>query len=269
MKRIVTKLILAFLTLCSATPMLAQPATDELTVEAMMDYHRKTGLAHRTRRDMEICNELAHAKEADTNGEYEETAKELDKYGGIANWMSFILKSAATGYHAYIAASNTADNISGTVELLRAFSEKVYKEKKVYATDTVVLNSAKRCCSYIKDDIKSIKKDMKSITGMMAAQSLGAASFPISKLLTSLDNLNTDLSDIDNSVRNLRGTLLAYMTVRGSVMGAYITAPPDLQKIYQAAYDRWMGSAMDVFSHLGQSVEHKPLGHGALIGHEG
>ncbi|MDD5862630.1 MAG: hypothetical protein PUD15_08790 [Prevotella sp.] len=238
-------------------------------MEAQMFNHRRTGHALKSRTIIEGANVQAHAAEAKANADFEQASKKLDKYGQALNWFSFILKSASTGVHAYIAVSSTADNITETVKLLEAFSQKVYKERKTYPTDTVVINSAYRCLKNVRQDVKNIKQDLISLTGFMGGQAVGAVSFPIADLMSSLDNLNTDLSDIEYNTRNLRGILLAYMTVRGTVMGAYLTAPVDLKQIYKSAYDRWMGSAIDVLSHLGHRVEHKPLGHGALIGHEG
>lgn len=247
----------------------AQPmpgVNDMLSLEAMIDNHKTVRTALGIRSAAELGVELAHEGSQKSISDYQETAKEVDKYKRYFDILNLILNGAATAFHGVRTYKSCQSNITAYIDLLGEYEEKILSKGAIWTSDTIIFTSSKQAIEEIKSSATGIYKSYIDLAAYLS----GTAEMDTGAMMLCLQCINENMDDIDKSIKNAYMTLYSYMLVRTGFWKKEIFSAKTIEELAIEAFDSWKQAQMIAYENhknaTSKKTTFKTLGGGGILG---
>lgn len=225
----------------------AQLGFDFLSVEALIDDHKRVRSALLARSGIEQANELLHQYSKDSNVEYKDINAELDKYQKAFDVIDVIYNGGSTALNVYNTYDDVKDRVVKLKKLIEDFAEKCTLKGNILSSDTLIINTCKRTIDTAGDDGKELVKSLAEL----AAYATGAEHATTEDLMRIMGAINESLDHIRESVDHAYYVIWKYVTIRTHYWKKEIYRAKDLNDMANDAFSRWRNASRNVLIKVG------------------
>lgn len=238
------KIFHIILFLLTLVPMVgrAQWSFDVLSVEALIDDHKRVRSVLMARSGLEQANELLHKYSKDAGVEYDSLNVKLDKYTKCFDVIDVIYNSGVMVVNVKNTYSDVSDKISQLSTLIEDFMTQCTLRGNIVSSDTVIVGACRRCVDQIQKDgtqlVNSLLELAQYATGMRHITTEG--------LLTVIGKINDGLDNIRGCIDHTYYVIWKYVTIRTHYFKpAVMYHAKTLGEMCGSAFERWKRGALE------------------------
>ena len=170
----------------------AQWSFDFLSVEALIDDHKRVRSVLLARSGLEQANELLHKYSKEAGVEYDSLNVKLDKYTKCFDIIDVIYKSGVTVVNVRNTYSDVSDKVSQLSTLIEDFMNKCTLQGNIVSSDTIIVGACRRCVEQVGEDGQQLINSLIEL----AQYASGLRHITTEKLLTVMESINESLDNI-------------------------------------------------------------------------
>ncbi len=243
MKRTI-KIFQIVVLLLTLVPMVgrAQWSFDFLSVEALIDDHKRVRSVLLARSGLEQANELLHKYSKEASVDYDSLNVKLDKYTKCFDVIDVIYNSGVTVVNVRNTYSDVSDKISQLSTLIEDFMTKCTLKGNIYSSDTVIVGACRRCVEQVGEDGQQLVNSLIEL----AQYATGLRHITTEGLLTVIGNINEGLDNIRGCIDHTYYVIWKYVTIRMSYFKpAVMYHAKSLGEMCGSAFERWKRGALE------------------------
>lgn len=209
----------------------AQYNFDVLSIEAMIDDHKRTRTYLMSRSSQELVSTAQQSLVKDTVRGYGETNGKLDKFHNAFSILGLVVNGLSTFTRCYQSSKLILERVTDVINL-RSKLEDIVEEDGVQSSDTHILEVFVRSAEKIRNDCNDIYS---SVNWLVAGTSVGGATgigphFGTRELLDGMDAIGESFDRLRKDVDELYFQLNNYLLARQS---------PFFNKRIYSIHPRW------------------------------
>ena len=218
-------------------PMLAraQYSFDFLSVEALIDDHKRIRSVLMARSGVEQANELLHQYSREANVDYDSLNVKLDKYTKCFDVIDVIYNGGVT----VLNVKNTYDDVSYQIGQLESLIETFINERTlrgdIVSSDTLIINACQRAIEQVGDDGTQLVNSLVELAGYAT----GVEHITSEGLLTVMGHINESLDRIRHSIDHTYYVIWKYVTIRTHYFKRTLYQSKTLREMANDAFSRW------------------------------
>jgi hypothetical protein len=241
MKRTIKIFQIAVL-LLTLVPMVgrAQWSFDFLSVEALIDDHKRVRSVLLARSGLEQANELLHKYSKEASVDYDSLNVKLDKYTKCFDVIDVIYNSGAMVVNVRNTYSDVSDKISQLSTLIEDFMTKCTVRGDILSSDTIIVGACRRCVEQVGDDGQQLVNSLIEL----AQYATGLRHITTEGLLTVIGNINEGLDNIRGCIDHTYYVIWKYVTVRTHYFKRSLYQAKTIGEMCGSAFERWKRGAL-------------------------
>lgn len=130
----------------------AQYSFDFLSVEALIDDHKRIRSVLMARSGVEQANELLHQYSSEANVDYDSLNVKLDKYTKCFDIIDVIYNGGVTVLNVKNTYDDVSDRITQLKDLLERFTTQLTLRGNIVSSDTIIINACDRAVNQVLVD---------------------------------------------------------------------------------------------------------------------
>ena len=197
----------------------AQYSFDFLSVEALIDDHKRIRSVLMARSGVEQANELLHQYSSEANVDYDSLNVKLDKYTKCFDIIDVIYNGGVT----VLNVKNTYDDVSDRI-------------------DTIIINACDRAVNQVLVDGRELTNSLYEL----AQYAVGARQITTEGLLTVLGQINESLDNIRHCIDHTYYVVSRYVTIRLNYFKRTLYMSKTIREMANDAFSRWKRVAEEV-----------------------
>ncbi len=220
----------------------AQWSFDFLSVEALIDDHKRVRSVLLARSGLEQANELLHKYSKEASVDYDSLNVKLDKYTKCFDVIDVIYNSGVMVVNVRNTYSDVSDKISQLSTLIEDFMTKCTARGDILSSDTIIVGACRRCVEQVGDDGQQLVNSLIEL----AQYATGLRHITTEGLLTVIGNINEGLDNIRNSIDHTYFVIWKYVTIRTHYFKpAVMYHAKTLGEMCGSAFERWKRGALE------------------------
>lgn len=230
--------------LLSLVPMVgrAQWSFDFLSVEALIDDHKRVRSVLLARSGLEQANELLHQYSKDASVDYDSLNVKLDKYTKCFDVIDVIYNSGVMVVNVRNTYTDVSDKISQLSTLIEDFMTQCTLRGNILSSDTVIVGACRRCVEQVGDDGTQLVNSLIEL----AQYATGLRHITTEGLLTVIGNINEGLDNIRNCIDHTYFVIWKYVTIRTHYFKpAVMYHAKTMSEMCGSAIERWKRGALE------------------------
>ena len=238
------KIFHIILFLLTLVPMVgrAQWSFDVLSVEALIDDHKRVRSVLMARSGLEQANELLHKYSKDAGVEYDSLNVKLDKYTKCFDVIDVIYNSGVMVVNVKNTYSDVSDKISQLSTLIEDFMTQCTLRGNIVSSDTVIVGACRRCVDQIQKDGTQLVNSLLEL----AQYATGLRHITTEELLTVIGKINDGLDNIRGCIDHTYYVIWKYVTIRTHYFKpAVMYHAKTLGEMCGSAFERWKRGALE------------------------
>lgn len=213
----------------------AQYNFDFLSVEAMIDDHKRVRSVLLARSGVEQANELLHQYSQEANVEYDSLNIQLDKYTKCFDVIDVIYHSGVTVMNIKNTYDDVSDRIVQLKDLIETFVSQCTLRGNIVSSDTIVINACRRAIEQVREDGSQLVTSLYDL----ALYATGAEHITTEGLLTVMGHINTSLDNIRSCIDHTYYIVWKYVTIRTHYFKRTLYKSKTLREMANDAFSRW------------------------------
>ena len=220
----------------------AQWSFDLLSVEALIDDHKRVRSVLLARSGMEQANELLHKYSKEASVDYDSLNVKLDKYTKCFDVIDVIYKSGVTVINVRNTYTDVSDKIGQLSTLVENFMTQCTLKGNIVSSDTVIVGACRRCVEQVGEDGQQLVNSLIEL----AQYGTGLRHITTEGLLTVIGNINDGLDNIRNCIDHTYFVIWKYITIRTHYFKpAVMYHAKSLGEMCGSAFERWKHGALE------------------------
>ena len=220
----------------------AQLSFDLLSVEALIDDHKRVRSVLLARSGMEQANELLHKYSKEASVDYDSLNVKLDKYTKCFDVIDVIYKSGVTVINVRNTYTDVSDKIGQLSTLVENFMTQCTLKGNIVSSDTVIVGACRRCVEQVGEDGQQLVNSLIEL----AQYGTGLRHITTEGLLTVIGNINDGLDNIRNCIDHTYFVIWKYITIRTHYFKpAVMYHAKSLGEMCGSAFERWKRGALE------------------------
>ena len=218
----------------------AQWSFDFLSVEALIDDHKRVRSVLLARSGLEQANELLHKYSKEAGVEYDSLNVKLDKYTKCFDIIDVIYKSGVTVVNVRNTYSDVSYKVSQLSTLIEDFMNKCTLQGNIVSSDTIIVGACRRCVEQVGEDGQQLINSLIEL----AQYASGLRHITTEKLLTVMESINESLDNIRNCIDHTYYVIWKYVTVRTHYFKRSLYQAKTIGEMCGSAFERWKRGAL-------------------------
>ena len=218
----------------------AQWSFDFLSVEALIDDHKRVRSVLAARSGLEQANELLHKYSKEAGVEYDSLNVKLDKYTKCFDVIDVIYKSGVTVMNVRNTYSDVSDKISQLSSLVENFMTQCTLKGNIVSSDTVIVGACRRCVEQVGEDGTQLVNSLIEL----AQYASGLRHITTEQLFTVIQSINECLDNIRNCIDHTYFVIWKYVTIRTHYFKKSLYQAKTMGEMCGSAIERWKRGAM-------------------------
>ena len=238
------KIFHIILFLLTLVPMVgrAQWSFDVLSVEALIDDHKRVRSVLMARSGLEQANELLHKYSKEASVDYDSLNVKLDKYTKCFDVIDVIYNSGVMVVNVGNTYSDVSDKISQLSTLIEDFMAQCTLRGNIVSSDTVIVGACRRCVDQIQKDGTQLVNSLLEL----AQYATGLRHITTEGLLTVIGKINDGLDNIRGCIDHTYYVIWKYVTIRTHYFKpAVMYHAKTLGEMCGSAFERWKRGALE------------------------
>lgn len=220
----------------------AQFSFDFVSVEALIDDHKRVRSVLLARSGLEQANELLHKYSKAASVDYDSLNVKLDKYTKCFDVIDVIYKSGVTVVNVRNTYSDVSDKISQLSSLVENFMKQCALKGNIVSSDTVIVGACRRCVEQVGEDGSQLVNSLLEL----AQYASGLRHITTEGLLTVIGDINEGLDNIRNCIDHTYFVIWKYVTIRTHYFKKSLYQAKTMGEMCGSAIERWKRGAMEV-----------------------
>lgn len=220
----------------------AQFSFDFMSVEALIDDHKRVRSVLLARSGLEQANELLHKYSKAASVDYDSLNVKLDKYTKCFDVIDVIYKSGVTVVNVRNTYSDVSDKISQLSSLVENFMTQCTLKGNIVSSDTVIVGACRRCVEQVGEDGSKLVNSLLEL----AQYASGLRHITTEGLLTVIGDINEGLDNIRNCIDHTYFVIWKYVTIRTHYFKKSLYQAKTMGEMCGSAIERWKRSALEV-----------------------
>ena len=216
----------------------AQWSFDFLSVEALIDDHKRVRSVLLARSGLEQANELLHKYSKEASVDYDSLNVKLDKYTKCFDVIDVIYNRVVNVRNTY---SDVSDKISQLSTLIEDFMTKCTARGDILSSDTIIVGACRRCVEQVGDDGQQLVNSLIEL----AQYATGLRHITTEGLLTVIGNINEGLDNIRGCIDHTYYVIWKYVTVRTHYFKRSLYQAKTIGEMCGSAFERWKRGALE------------------------
>lgn len=234
--------VIMLMLLCVPAIARAQYGFDFMSVEALIDDHKRVRSVLVARSGLEQANELLHQYSSEANVEYDSLNVKLDKYTKCFDIIDIIYNSGVMVVNVRNTYSDVSDQISQLESLIEDFISDYTLNGNILSSDTIILNACKRAVDQVGTDggqlVNSLWELAQYATGMRHITTEG--------LLTVISSINESLDNIRGCIDHTYYVVWKYITIRRNYFKRTLYRSKTIREMAHDSFSRWKRVTQEV-----------------------
>lgn len=219
----------------------AQWIFDFLSVEALIDDHKRVRSVLQARSGLEQANELLHQYSKEACVDYDSLNVKLDKYTKCFDVIDVIYNSGVMVVNVKNTYSDVSDKISQLTTLVEDFMNQCTLRGNIVSSDTVIVGACRRCVDQVSEDGQQLVNSLYEL----AQYASGLRHITTEGLLTVIGSINESLDNIRGSIDHTYYVIWKYITIRTHYFKpAVMYNAKTLGEMCGSAIERWKRGAL-------------------------
>ena len=238
------KIFHIILFLLTLVPMVgrAQWSFDVLSVEALIDDHKRVRSVLMARSGLEQANELLHKYSKEASVDYDSLNVKLDKYTKCFDVIDVIYNSGVMVVNVKNTYSDVSDKISQLSTLIEDFMTQCTLRGNIVSSDTVIVGACRRCVEQIGEDSQQLVNSLIEL----AQYATGLRHITTEGLLAVIGSINEGLDNIRGCIDHTYYVIWKYVTIRTHYFKpAVMYHAKTLGEMCGSAFERWKRGALE------------------------
>lgn len=235
MQTTMTHRILLFFLLFVPGVSCAQYSFDFLSVEAMIDDHKRIRSVLLARSGVEQANELLHQYSQAANVGYDSLNVQLDKYTKCFDVIDVIYNGGVMVMNVKNTYDDVSDRIVQLKELIETFVNQCTLRGDIVSSDTVIINTCRRAVEQVGEDGGQLVRSLYDL----AFYATGAEHITTEGLLTVMGHINASLDNIRSCIDHAYYVVWKYVTIRTHYFKRTLYMSKTLREMANDAFSRW------------------------------
>lgn len=238
------KIFHIILFLLTLVPMVgrAQWSFDVLSVEALIDDHKRVRSVLMARSGLEQANELLHKYSKEASVDYDSLNVKLDKYTKCFDVIDVIYNSGVMVVNVRNTYSDVSDKISQLSTLIEDFMTQCTLRGNIVSSDTVIVGACRRCVEQIGEDSQQLVNSLIEL----AQYATGLRHITTEGLLSVIGSINEGLDNIRGCIDHTYYVIWKYVTIRTHYFKpAVMYHAKTLGEMCGSAFERWKRGALE------------------------
>lgn len=219
----------------------AQWSFDFLSVEALIDDHKRVRSVLLARSGLEQANELLHKYSKEASVDYDSLNVKLDKYTKCFDVIDVIYNSGVMVVNVRNTYSDVSDKISQLSTLIEDFMTKCTTRGDILSSDTIIVGACRRCVEQVGDDGQQLVNSLIEL----AQYATGLRHITTEGLLTVIGNINEGLDNIRGCIDHTYYVIWKYVTVRTHYFKRSLYQAKTIGEMCGSAFERWKRGALE------------------------
>ena len=213
----------------------AQWSFDFLSVEALIDDHKRVRSVLLARSGIEQANELLHQYSSEANVEYDSLNVKLDKYTKCFDVIDLIYNGGVTVINIKNTYDDVSDRIGQLKDLLQDFTTKLTLRGNIVSSDTIILNACQQAVAQVLEDGKQLSTSLADI----ALYAIGAKHTTTADLFATMECINRSLENIRAVIDHTYYVVYKYATIRLNYFKRTLYRSKTISEMANDAFARW------------------------------
>ena len=213
----------------------AQWSFDFLSVEALIDDHKRVRSVLLARSGIEQANELLHQYSSEANVEYDSLNVKLDKYTKCFDVIDLIYNGGVTVINIKNTYDDVSDRIGQLKDLLEDFTTKLILRGNIVSSDTIILNACQQAVAQVLEDGKLLSTSLADI----ALYDTGAKHTTTADLFVTMERINRSLDNIRAVIDHTYYVVYKYVTIRLNYFKRTLYRSKTISEMANDAFARW------------------------------
>ena len=213
----------------------AQWSFDFLSVEALIDDHKRVRSVLLARSGIEQANELLHQYSSEANVEYDSLNVKLDKYTKCFDVIDLIYNGGLTVINIKNTYDDVSDRIGQLKDLLEDFTTKLTLQGNIVSSDTIILNACQQSVVQVLEDGKQLSTSLADI----ALSATGANHTTTADLFATMERINRSLDNIRAVIDHTYYVVYKYVTIRLNYFKRTLYRSKTISEMANDAFARW------------------------------
>lgn len=218
---------------------------DFLSVEALIDDHKRVRSVLAARSGLEQANELLHKYSKAAGVDYDSLNVKLDKYTKCFDVIDVIYKSGVTVLNVRNTYSDVSDKIGQLSTLVENFMTQCTLKGNIVPSDTVIVGACRQCVDQVGEDGTQLINSLIELTQYAS----GLRHITTEKLLTVIESINSSLDNIRNCIDHTYYVIWKYVTIRTHYFkSAMMYHAKTKIEVCSSAIERWKRGALQAIN---------------------
>ena len=237
-----TEKIFLMLLMLVPTMVRAQYSFDFLSVESLIDDHKRIRSVLMARSGVEQANELLHQYSSEANVDYDSLNVKLDKYTKCFDIIDVIYNGGVTVLNVKNTYDDVSDRITQLKDLLERFTTQLTLRGNIVSSDTIIINACDRAVNQVLVDGRELTNSLYEL----AQYAVGARQITTEGLLTVLGQINESLDNIRHCIDHTYYVVSRYVTIRLNYFKRTLYMSKTIREMANDAFSRWKRVAEEV-----------------------
>ena len=208
---------------------------DNLTIEALVDDHKRVRSVLLARSGIETANTLLHQYSKKATVSYDSLNVKLDKYTLCFDVIDVIYNSGIMVMNTRNTYDDVSERIKDMKELLEQFVEMCTLRGDILSSDTILVNACKMAVIQVGKDGKELLKSVIELSEYLT----GVRHITTAGLLDVIGEINDCLYNIRNCIDHAYYVVWKYVTLRTHYFKRSLYMAKDLHEMVADAFARW------------------------------
>ncbi len=208
---------------------------DVLSVEALIDDHKRMRSVLLARATLEQANEVLHQANETSAVKFDSVSVNFDKYTKCFDIIDAVYHGGMTVMNI----KNTYDDVSKRIDLIKDLIENYTKrcalKGDLETADTQIIDVCKKTFNNASDEAKSLYTSF----GTLIAYASGAKQCTTEDIIVIMQEINDALDKIRESVDYAYFKLSRYITIRLTYWKAPVHRSKSVREVANSALERW------------------------------
>lgn len=213
----------------------AQLGFDVVSVEALIDDHKRVRSVLLARSSVEQANEVLHQYTKDATIDYKDINEKLDRYHKAFDVIDLIYNGGTTVLNVVNTSKDVTERIGQVKELIEKFGKECTLKGNILSSDTIIINTCQRTIVTVGDEGERLVKSLYDL----ALYATGASHITTEGMMTVMDHINESLDNIRHSIDHAYYVIWKYVTIRTHYWKKELYRAKNLREIANDAFSRW------------------------------
>ena len=213
----------------------AQWGFDFLSVEALIDDHKRVRSVLVARSGVEQANELLHQYSKTAAVDYDSLNVKLDKYTKCFDIIDVIYNSGMTVINVRNTYSDVSDRISQLEQLIEQFVTQCTARGNIVSSDSIIIGACRRAVEQVGVDGSELVNSLIEL----AQYATGLRHITTAGLMDVLGRINDSLDSIRECIDHTYYVVWKYVTIRTHYFKRSLYNAKTMREMCNDAFSRW------------------------------